>query len=71
MNLAKITFGNGFFTLSKSEFNRVKIMILDYNKDGLEDRVGEIKAKMNAGMTYEEAEKSVSISILYRWLLKL
>lgn len=52
--------GNGFFTLDKDEFARVKLMILDKNNDGLEDRVGEIKALIKSGMSYEQAERQVS-----------
>lgn len=52
--------GYGFFTLDKDEFKRVKLMILDADKDGLEDRVTSIKAKVMSGIPYEEAERTVS-----------
>jgi len=51
--------GYGFYTLDKSEFTRVKIMILDSNKNGLEDRVDQIKAIIASGVPYNDAERQV------------
>lgn len=52
--------GYGFFTLDKRELWRTKTMILDANKDGLEDRVNQIKALVVSGMCLEDAEYKVS-----------
>lgn len=52
--------GYGFFTLDPSELKRVKLMILDADKDGLEDRVDRIKALVKSGTPYKEAEAQVS-----------
>lgn len=52
--------GLGFFTLDKSEYERVKLMMLDANNNGLSDRVERIKSLMASGVSYEEAERRVS-----------
>lgn len=52
--------GYGFFTLDPAELKRVKLMILDADKDGLEDRVDRIKALMASGVSYDDAEAQVS-----------
>lgn len=52
--------GYGFFTLDPRELKRVKLMILDADKDGLEERVDRIKAMVKAGSTLEDAEAQVS-----------
>lgn len=52
--------GYGFFTLDPSELKRVKLMILDADKDGLEDRVTRIKNMVKAGTPLEIAESQVS-----------
>lgn len=52
--------GYGFFTLDKSEFERVKMMILDLDNDGLSQRVNQIKELVKSGMTLESAEKQVN-----------
>jgi subtilisin family serine protease len=52
--------GYGFFTLDKSEFDRVKMMILDRNSNKLSDRLDEIKSLIQSGVSYEEAERRVS-----------
>lgn len=53
-------FGYGFFTLDVQEFMRVKVMIFDYNKNGLSDRVDKIKELMLLGATQDAAFKAVS-----------
>lgn len=52
--------GYGFFTLDKAEHERVRMMILDADGDGLSDRVSRIKAMVASGTSYETAEASVS-----------
>ena len=42
--------GYGFFTLDKNEFKRVKLMILDADKDGLVQRVNMIRDKVKSGV---------------------
>lgn len=49
--------GYGFYTLDKTEWMRVKLLMLDINKDGLEERVNMVKSLMKSGVSYEEAEK--------------
>lgn len=53
-------FGYGFFTLDVKEFMRVKVMIFDYNKNGLEDRLDRMKALMLDGMSHDDAFVVVS-----------
>ena len=53
-------FGYGFFTLDIREFLRVKVMIFDYNKNGLEDRLDKIKALMLDGMSEDDAFNVIS-----------
>lgn len=52
--------GFGFYTLDKSEYERIRMMILDSDKNGLTDRVDRIHALMNTGMSYEAAEAQIS-----------
>jgi hypothetical protein len=52
--------GYGFFTLDPTELKRVKLMILDADHDGLEDRAGRIKALMASGATHDDAVAQVS-----------
>lgn len=52
--------GYGFFTLDKNEFNRVKLMLLDFDNDGLSQRVNQIKDLVKSGMALESAEKQVN-----------
>lgn len=52
--------GYGFFTLDRDEYKRIKLMMFDSNKDGIEDRVNLVKEYMEKGMSYEEAERRAS-----------
>lgn len=52
--------GFGFFTLDKTELERVRLMILDTDKNGLSQRLDEIKSLVNAGVPLEQAEKQVN-----------
>lgn len=52
--------GFGFFTLDKREYERVRIDMLDADKNGMTDRVDRIKELMQSGTSYEEANKQVN-----------
>ena len=52
--------GYGFFTLDKTEFDRIKLMILDSDKNGLSQRVDEIKSMVKSGVPLEQAEAHVN-----------
>lgn len=52
--------GFGFFTLDKAEHERVRMMILDADGDGLSDRVKRIKDAVSAGTSYEDASITIN-----------
>lgn len=52
--------GYGFFTLDKDEYERVRLMMLDSDRNGLSDRIDRIKALTKGGMDYDQAMRQVN-----------
>jgi hypothetical protein len=53
--------GHGFFTASTREAKQVFIELLDYDKNGLTQRVDEVKAGLLNGLTEEEINRNYEI----------
>jgi len=52
--------GHGFFTLNSKNFEDISVRLLDYNNDGLTERINEIKNLIKDGVDYLEALERVN-----------